>query len=56
MAGKTPKKDPAAARLGRKGGRATARNLTPEQRIESARRAAMARWAKAKEGNDGGES
>lgn len=42
-------KNPAAVELGRKGGKARARNLTPEQRIESARKAITARWAKAKE-------
>jgi hypothetical protein len=39
------KKDKAAVRLGRKGGKATAKKLTPEQRRASARRAAQARWA-----------
>lgn len=43
-------KDPAAVALGRKGGlkggRARAAALTPEQRSESARRAAQARWDK----------
>jgi hypothetical protein len=42
-------KDPAAVALGRKGGlkggRARAEKLTPEQRSESAKRAAHARWA-----------
>jgi len=46
----TPK-SAAAVELGRKGGKATARKLTPEQRRESARRAAQARWAKAKKKN-----
>jgi hypothetical protein len=36
------------AELGKKGGKARANNLTAEQRIESARRAAQARWAKVK--------
>jgi hypothetical protein len=36
------------ARLGRKGGQATARNLTQKQRSEAARKAATTRWAKAK--------
>lgn len=44
-----PDKDPAAVELGRrggrKGGRARAERMTPEQRSESARRAANARWA-----------
>lgn len=46
----TPK-NPAAVELGRKGGKATARKLTPQQRKESARRASQARWAKAKKQN-----
>ena len=33
---------------GRKGGRAYAKNSTPEQRKAAARHAAQARWAKAK--------
>jgi hypothetical protein len=33
-------------KLGSKGGKATAKKLTPEQRKESARKAAQARWAK----------
>jgi hypothetical protein len=36
------------AKFGKKGGKATAKNLTPEQRKASARKAAKARWAKAK--------
>jgi hypothetical protein len=43
-------KDPAAVELGRrgglKGGKARAAKLTPEQRRDSARRAAQARWDK----------
>ncbi|MHB1549582.1 MAG: hypothetical protein ACYCX6_00075 [Vulcanimicrobiaceae bacterium] len=43
-------KDPAAVALGRrgglKGGKARAKALTPEQRKESARKAAEARWGK----------
>ncbi len=43
-------KDPAAVELGRKGGliggRARAAMLTPEERRDSARKAALARWAK----------
>jgi len=42
-------KDPAAVSLGRrgglKGGKARAEKLTPEQRSESARRAARTRWS-----------
>ena len=37
-------KDPAAADLGRRGGRARANKLPPQQRAEIARRAAKARW------------
>jgi hypothetical protein len=44
----TPK-NRAAVELGRRGGKATAQKLTPEQRKESARHAAEARWAKLKE-------
>jgi hypothetical protein len=40
------RKDPAAVALGRKGGKARVKNQTPEQRIESASRAANARWAR----------
>jgi hypothetical protein len=36
---------------GRKGGKAYAKNSTPEQRKAAARRAAQARWAKAKKKN-----
>lgn len=39
-------KNPAAVALGRKGGKARVKNQTPEQRKESASRAAQARWAK----------
>jgi hypothetical protein len=43
-------KDPAAVALGRKGGlkggKARAAKMTPEQRSESARKAAAARWRK----------
>lgn len=34
----------AAAQLGRKGGKARAQNLTPEERSEIARKAAAKRW------------
>lgn len=41
-------KNPAAVELGRmgglKGGKARAASLTPEQRADSARKAALARW------------
>jgi hypothetical protein len=36
-------------KVGRKGGQATAKKLTPEQRKASARKAAQARWAKRKD-------
>ena len=41
-------KNKAAVQLGRKGGKATAKNLTPEERKKAARKAANARWAKQK--------
>jgi hypothetical protein len=45
----TDGKDPAAVALGRKGGlkggKARAASMTPEQRSEAARKAAVARWA-----------
>ena len=37
-------KDPAAKALGAKGGKARAKKLTPEQRSEIARKAAVTRW------------
>lgn len=43
-------KDPAAVSLGRRGGKvggpARAAKLTPEQKREAARKAALARWSK----------
>jgi len=46
------KKNPAAVALGRKGGKkggpARAARLSAEERSESARRAVLARWAKAR--------
>ena len=36
------------AKLGRRGGKATAKKMTAEQRKESARKAARARWARRK--------
>lgn len=45
-----PVKDPAAVELGRRGGliggKARAANMTPDERRDSARKAALARWAK----------
>ena len=46
-----PVKNPAAVELGRMGGKIggkiRAANMTPEERANSARKAALARWAKA---------
>ncbi len=39
-------KNKAAVELGRKGGKARAAKMTPEQRSEVARKAAQARWSK----------
>jgi hypothetical protein len=39
-------KDPAAAALGRKGGAARSKAMTPEKRTEIARKAARSRWGK----------
>jgi hypothetical protein len=39
-------KDPAAKALGKKGGAARAKSMTPEQRTEIAKRAAEKRWRK----------
>ncbi len=48
-----PQKNPAAVELGRlggkKGGRARAEKLSPEERSEIARKAAAARWGKKEE-------
>ena len=41
-------KDKAAVELGRKGGQARAKKLTDKQRSEIARKAAKARWGKAR--------
>jgi hypothetical protein len=43
---KSTKKNPAAVALGRKGGLATAKNLTRAERTAIGRKAARARWAK----------
>jgi hypothetical protein len=42
------KKNPAAVALGRRGGKARAKSLTAEQRRKIARKAAAARWNKAR--------
>ncbi|HEV7436803.1 MAG TPA: RNA-binding protein [Pseudorhizobium sp.] len=39
-------KDKAAQEMGRKGGAARAKNMTPERRAEIARKAAAKRWEK----------
>lgn len=41
-----PAKDEAAVALGRKGGAARAKSMTPEKRAEIARKAAESRWKK----------
>lgn len=41
-----PQKDKAAAEMGKKGGKARAKAMTPERRAEIARKAARKRWAK----------
>ncbi len=46
--GKRSKKSEAAAVLGKLGGEASARKLSPKQRREKARKAVLARWARAK--------
>jgi hypothetical protein len=43
------RKNPAAVELGRRGGKATAQKLTPEERQEKMRRVVQARWAKQRE-------
>jgi hypothetical protein len=48
MANKKRGKDIHAVILGRRGGKAWAAKATPEERSEAGRRAATARWAKAK--------
>jgi hypothetical protein len=42
------RKNPAAVALGRKGGNATAKKLSPARRAEIACKAAAARWGKKK--------
>jgi hypothetical protein len=54
------KKNPNAVALGKlggsKGGKIRAARLTPEQRREIARKAVLARWAKAKNKKEQGEN
>ena len=45
------RKNPMAVALGSRGGKATAKKMTAEERKEKMRRAAQARWAKAKKKN-----
>ncbi len=40
------KKDPLAVALGKRGGLARARNLTKEEHVALARKAALARWSR----------
>jgi hypothetical protein len=47
------KKELTARELASMGGRALAKKLTAKERSESARRAVLARWAKAKRRNGG---
>jgi hypothetical protein len=42
------KKNPAAVKLGRKGGRNSRKNFTPEERKAMAQKAVRARWGKKK--------
>jgi hypothetical protein len=49
--GAMSRKDPMAVALGSRGGKATAKKMTPEERREKMRRAAQARWAKEKKKN-----
>jgi general stress protein YciG len=44
--GNKPAKNEAAAELGRKGGAARAKSMSPERRAEIAKRAAEKRWKK----------
>jgi hypothetical protein len=46
------KKDPAAVSLGRKGGKASAKELTPEQRAEKAERLLCVRYVKVSVGEN----
>jgi hypothetical protein len=47
------RKNLAAVQLGRKGGKAAARNRTAEERRQHARKAAQARWAKERKAQNG---
>lgn len=49
-------KNSAAVELGRKGGRATARNRTSEERADAARKAVEARWAKIRKVKEGADA
>ncbi len=39
-------KDPAAVSMGKRGGKARAEKMTPERRVEIAKKAAQTRWTK----------
>ena len=41
-------KDPAAVSMGKRGGKARAKKMTPERRAEIARKAAASRWTQTK--------
>jgi hypothetical protein len=45
-------KDPAAKALGKKGGAARAKSMTPERRAEIAKNAASMRWRRSRTGSD----
>ena len=46
------RKNKAAVELGRKGGKARVARMTKEERSESARKAALARWKKEQRNNE----
>ncbi len=48
MPKKKRKKNPLAVALGKRGGLARARNLTKEEHVALARKAALARWSRAR--------
>ena len=48
MAKASKRKNPYAVALGRRGGKARVKSLSPEERSAAARKAVLARWAKAK--------
>jgi hypothetical protein len=56
MAKQKKTKNPHAVALGRTGGKARLKTLTPVQRQEIARKAAVARWSKGKKKEDAREA